>query len=107
MFTRNNPGALAAAFAAVVVMAAAFAALALGTAATPGEDGVPAHAYAYEASTFDGHPELDTDEFGTDIPHCASDDWNSTGLPRCYTQRVTDGAILIIDSTDAVIGTLK
>lgn len=97
----------------VIVMAGAFLALAYGVGATPGQDGVPATAspaYSFETGpegTYHGEPELDTAEYGTDIPRCASDDWNSDHVARCYTERVTDGAVLIIDQADNVIATLK
>ncbi len=64
-------------------------------------------AYSYEDSMRDsrGFPALDTADYGTDIPRCASDDYNSTHLPRCYTTTV-EGAVLVIDQTDTVIASL-
>lgn len=61
----------------------------------------------YLPTMYHGAPTLDTSAYGTDIPRCASDDWNSDHVARCYTERVTDGAVLIIDQTDNVIATLK
>lgn len=71
---------------------------------TPTSDGIPG--VCYLPTTVDGYPTIDTTGYGTDIPRCASDDWNSTGLPRCYTERVTDGAIVILNESDAVIAAL-
>lgn len=103
--------ALVAALIVVVVAAVALVTGAFGS-ATPGQDGVPATtaAYSYETgpdNQYHGYPELDTAEYGTDIPRCASDDWNADHVARCYTERVTDGAVLIIDASDTVIATLK
>ena len=61
----------------------------------------------YLPTQYHGAPTLDTVSYGTDIARCASDDWNSTHMSRCYTERVTDGAVLVIDQSDTVIGTLK
>lgn len=52
-----------------------------------------------------GFPNLDTTNYGTDIPRCAEDDWNADGVPRCYTERV-DGAVILLGSDDNVIATL-
>jgi hypothetical protein len=37
------------------------------------------------------------------IPQCISDDFNDGTQSLCYTTRVTDGAIIVIDSTDTVV----
>jgi hypothetical protein len=119
--------ALIAALIVVVVAAIALVTGAFGS-ATPGQDGVPATSAAaypcsdyadgtapsnavdgacYLPTMYHGSPTLDTAEYGTDIPRCASDDWNADHVARCYTERVTDGAVLIIDASDTVIATLK
>lgn len=51
-------------------------------------------------------PDIDTAEYGTDIPRCAEDDWNADHVPVCYTERVTDNAVIIIDADDEIIATL-
>lgn len=131
MFTRTTPRALALAF-AIVLMTTAAVVLgigALGT-ATPGQDGIPATAatvtanpvapdcsatpatatpagVCYESNEYHGYPYIDTALYGTDVPRCASDDFNAGHVARCYTERVTDGAILVIDQSDTVIATLN
>lgn len=37
------------------------------------------------------------------IPRCLSDDYNDGTQDQCYTVRVTDGAVLVIDRSDRVI----
>jgi hypothetical protein len=73
-------------------------------------DGAPAGAYiggACYLPTTDaaGFPNLDTAHHGTDIPRCASDDGNTSGLPRCYVE--SPGTIIIVDADDSTIATLK
>jgi hypothetical protein len=129
MFNRTAPRALALAFVLIAVVVAAIVLItgSLGT-ATAGQDGVPAAAHTVHAcvdyadgtapaddvngacylpTTYHGAPTLDTAAYGTDIPRCASDDFNADHVARCYTERVTDGAVLIIDASDTVIATLK
>jgi len=40
---------------------------------------------------------------GAPIERCLSDDYNDGSQALCYTVRVTDGAVLIIDATDTVV----
>lgn len=106
---------------ASAVIGTATAALIAGVGSTPGSDGLPDRAHVvvcgttspdaidgacYLPTEYDGHPTLDTTAYGTDIAHCASDDWNSTHISRCYTERVTDGAVIILDASDSVIAEL-
>lgn len=131
MFNRTAPRALALAFAIVVAFVLAIVAVtAIPVASAPSSPAarvVPcsAHGDGMPVATgtdviggacflpFTTHingddwPNLDTVDYGTDIPRCASDDWNSTGLPRCYTLRVTDGAVIIIGADDSTLATLK
>lgn len=51
-------------------------------------------------------PALDTADYGTDIPRCASDDFNADHVARCYTERVTDNAVIILDQDDHVLATV-
>lgn len=37
------------------------------------------------------------------IPPCAHDDYNDGAVPLCYTVRVTDGAVVVIDAADEVV----
>jgi hypothetical protein len=48
-------------------------------------------------------PIVDPDFSGID--HCKSDDWNDGSQDLCWTRRVTDKKVLIIDSTDTVVST--
>lgn len=57
----------------------------------------------YLPTTTNGYQNLDTAEYGTDIPRCASDDSNTDHVGRCYTERVTDGAIVLLTADDHVI----
>lgn len=126
MFNRTAPRALALSFAIVVVFALAVVAIfAIPTPSAPNNtvariatcaefangdypaDTVGGVCYLPGQDDSRGYPALDTADYGTDIPRCASDDWNSDHAARCYTQRVTDGAVLVIDSTDTVIATIK
>jgi hypothetical protein len=72
-------------------------------------DGAPAGTYiggaCYTSTTTDGAPTLDTADYGTDIPRCASDDWNSTHLPVCYTE--APGVIIVIDQDDNTVAELR
>lgn len=96
--------------AAVVVMGGALTALTLGPADGPGDNGLPGTpttapaAFTYQDTTVDGYPTLDTADWGTDIPRCASDDWNSTHLPRCYVESST--SVIVIDQDDNTLATL-
>lgn len=126
MFNRTAPRALALAFATVIVVILAVVAIfaipvASAPAATAGV--VPCSAYGdgmpvvpgngtiggvcYLPTEYHGFPTLDTADYGTDIPRCASDDFNADHVARCYTERVTDGAVLVLDQADTVIATLK
>lgn len=58
----------------------------------------------YLPEQVNGAPTLDTVKWGTDIPRCASDDWNSTGLARCYTE--SPSLVYIIDADDNTLATL-
>ncbi len=65
-------------------------------------------AYSYEDSMRDsrGFPALDTADYGTDIPRCASDDSNTAHVARCYTERTTDNAVIIVGQDDSTLATL-
>lgn len=124
MFNRTAPRALALSFAiAVVFVLAVIAVMVIPTPSAPSvtriatcaefadapypTDTVGGVCYLPGQDDSRGYPALDTADHGTDIPRCASDDWNSDHVARCYTQRVTDGAVLIIDQSDTVVATLK
>jgi hypothetical protein len=116
MFARRIAAVLIAASLAAVTVGAVLAiptptAPAVSQVAVCGNFDAPANATVggacYLPTQYHGAPTLDTSAYGTDIPRCASDDWNSDHVARCYTERVTDGAVLIIDQTDTVIATLK
>lgn len=116
MFSRRIAAVLIAASLAVATVGAI---LAIPTPSAPfgthvavcGNIDAPANATVggacYLPTMYHGAPTLDTSAYGTDIPRCASDDWNSDHVARCYTERVTDGAVLIIDQADNVVATLK
>lgn len=121
MFTRTAPRALALAFAIVAVTVLAIVAVfTIPVASAPTESLRVASCSEFATGnvlnvaggvcylpTEDdrGFPNIDTADYGTDIPRCESDDFNSTHLPRCYTES-TD-AVIVIDSTDTVIATLS
>jgi hypothetical protein len=116
MFARRIAASLIAASLIVVTVGAVLAiptptAPTVSQVAVCGNFDAPANATVggacYLPTQYHGAPTLDTSAYGTDIPRCASDDWNSDHVARCYTERVTDGAVLIIDQTDTVIATLK
>lgn len=124
MFTRTAPRALALAFAIVVAFVLAVVAVTgIPTPAAPRglstvvpcsayDDGLPVMpgngvtgGVCYLPEQFNGAPTLDTADWGTDIPRCASDDFNSTGLPRCYTE--SPAAVIIIDAEDETLATIS
>lgn len=47
---------------------------------------------------------LDTAEHGTAIPRCAADDWNSTGLPLCFTESPSE--VQLVDADDVTVVTI-
>lgn len=124
MFNRTAPRALALTFALIaVVVIAIVAVFAIPTPAQPRglSTVVPCSAYAdgmpiiagngvtggvcYLPTEYNGFPTIDTADYGTDIPRCAEDDWNSTGLARCYTE--SDAAIIIVNAADETVGTIS
>lgn len=124
MFNRTAPRALALAFALVIVFALAVVAVfAIPTPSAPQatstvvpcssyDDGMPVMpgngvtgGVCYLPTQYNGYPTLDTADYGTDIPRCASDDFNADSVPRCYTER--PGAVIIMDQSSAILATLK
>lgn len=120
MFNRTAPRALALALTIVAVFILAIVAVtAIPVASAPAgathvvpcaefADGTPTDAtggVCYLPEQANGAPTLDTADWGTDIPRCASDDWNSTGLPRCYTESPDD--VQIVDADDVTIATIS
>ncbi len=123
MFNRTAPRALALSFGIVAIAALAIVgitAIPVASAPTGLSTVVPCSAYGdgtpvmtgngvtggvcYLPTEYNGFPTLDTADYGTDIPRCAEDDWNSTGLARCYTE--SEAAVVIIDASDTTIATL-
>lgn len=120
MLNRTAPRALTLAFAIVIVFALAIVAVTavpVPTAPAGATHVVPCAEFAdgnptdatggvcYLPEQYGGHPTLDTAAWGTDIPRCASDDGNSTGLPRCYTESPTD--VQIVGADDATLATVS
>ncbi len=119
MFTRTAPRALALAFAIVAVAVIAIVALAvpLPSAPTGTTHVVPCAAFAdaqdvpdatggvcYLPESVNGFPTLDTADYGTDIPRCATDDSNTTHLARCYTE--SPDAVILVNADDSTLATL-
>jgi hypothetical protein len=119
MFNRTAPRALALSLGIVAIAALAIVgvtAIPVASAPTGTTNVVPCSEFAtgnaenatggvcYLPTEYNGFPTLDTADYGTDIPRCAEDDWNSTGLPRCYTE--SEAAVIIIDASDTTIATL-
>lgn len=119
MFTRTAPRALALAFAIVAVTVIAIVALAvpLPTAPTGTTHVVPCAAFAdgnptdatggvcYLPTEHGGFPTLDTADYGTDIPRCATDDSNATHLARCYTE--SPDAVILVNADDTTLATIN
>lgn len=118
MFNRTAPRALAIVFAILAVAVIAIVALAvpLPTAPTGTTHVVPCAAYAdgnptdatggvcYLPTERDGFPDLDTADYGTDIPRCAADDWNADHVARCYTE--SPNAVIIFDAASNRLATI-
>lgn len=88
--------------AAVTVCALAITAAPDSAATTAAPTSTPE--YSYMDTMYHGYPTLDTNDWGTDIPRCASDDWNSTHLPRCYVE--SPSSIILIDQDDETLAYL-
>ncbi len=69
----------------------------------PDSDTIPGVCYL-PTTDARGYHTLDTAEWGTDIPRCASDDWNETHLPRCYTE--APGEVIVVDQDDTTLATI-
>lgn len=48
-------------------------------------------------------PIMGAGESAPSIPHCVSDDYNDGSQELCYTIRVTDGAVIVINRQDHVV----
>lgn len=120
MFNRTAPRALALAFALVIVAVLAVIGItAIPVASAPTgttnvvpcaslDDGSATNAtggVCYLPHEWNGFPDLDTSAYGTDIQRCASDDYNSTRLPRCYTE--SPDAVIIFDADDNRVATIN
>lgn len=70
---------------------------------TPSERVTPGVCYL-DTTDSRGYPWLDTADYGTDIPRCASDDWNASHLPRCYT--TAGGTVILLNSDDTTLATI-
>lgn len=120
MFNRTAPRALAIVFAIIVVTLLALVALSrpVPTGPAGATHIVPCAAFAdsqnvtgatggvcYLSDQVSGAPTLDTADYGTDIPRCASDDFNSTALPMCYTESTE--AVILINADDATVATIN
>ncbi len=119
MFNRTAPRALALAFAIVAVAVIAIVALAVPLPSAPPAtthvvpcaafaDGNPTDAtggVCYLPESVNGFPTLDTADYGTDIPRCATDDSNTTHLARCYTE--SSDAVILVNADDSTLATLN